>query len=176
MLRLRRNRSYPLEAPMPVPPKLLSERKVDLLCPKNVTNPPWRPGTPRRSCCTCSPPTCALRPGGGKVEWSSFFCFPSSFIGFHRWCRWRLTYSSDLLICFMNNLKNIQTILPALLVLNSNERANQQKYLWWINRYINIFITIWNVSKSPFLPRFPPLFWSCYRFYPDRGMHLWHIL
>lgn len=26
---------------MPVPPKLLSERKVDLLCPKNVTNPPW---------------------------------------------------------------------------------------------------------------------------------------
>ncbi|AHA63924.1 hypothetical protein Asd1617_01097 [Shigella dysenteriae 1617] len=30
----------------------------------------------------------------------------------------------------MNNLKNIQTILPALLVLNSDERANQQKYLW----------------------------------------------
>ncbi|OSL93349.1 hypothetical protein EBAG_02765 [Escherichia coli T426] len=30
----------------------------------------------------------------------------------------------------MNNLKNIQTILPALLVLNSGEGANQQKYLW----------------------------------------------
>ncbi|ETJ15994.1 hypothetical protein Q604_UNBc4C00148G0001, partial [human gut metagenome] len=39
----------------------------------------------------------------------------------------------------MNNLKNIQIILPALLVLNSDEGANQQKYLWWINRYINMF-------------------------------------
>ncbi|AAN81203.1 hypothetical protein EC07798_2891 [Escherichia coli 07798] len=42
----------------------------------------------------------------------------------------------------MNNLKNIQIILPALLVLNSDEKTNQQKYLWRINRYINMFITI----------------------------------
>ncbi len=50
---------------MPVPPKLLSERKVDLLCPKNVTNPPS--GVPVRlgvHAASCSPPTCASRPGG----------------------------------------------------------------------------------------------------------------
>ncbi len=42
-----------------------SKKGGPLPCPKTATNLPWRPGTPPTSCCICSPPTSASRPGGG---------------------------------------------------------------------------------------------------------------